>query len=366
MKINDFFLGDGCDLNFELINSLDEIKALKTAEQNPKWHAEGNAYEHTMKCVEHALMMCKNSLSSLFIKRRLIVAVLLHDIGKPDTTQFIKENWHSYGHEFVGEQIARKMLWDEKIEERERVCCLIRNHMSVLHAFNTDISVMLRNMSKYMPNPFFDWEDEIFVKRCDLLGSIQEDEPMYRKDNAKLSSLLWASNYLTKCRNQQLTYNMLYFEYNNLDKKPTATFLIGLPGAGKDTYSKSLNGIVLCRDDIRAELGYCKEGEKYVGSNEEENNVSKIFNERLIEALKNGHNVVINNINLKKKYRDEIKTLILNSGIKVRYNYVYIETRLENNLKRRPTIGKEIFDRMIRTFDWPEYKEYDNFQIITN
>jgi predicted kinase len=147
---------------------------------------------------------------------------------------------------------------------------------------------------------------------------------------------------------------------------PVIYVMIGLPGSGKDTWiSKNVSSddVVICRDDIRAELGLCAHGEKIVGTREQEEIVSKIFNKKLIDAAESSKNIVINNINLKKKYRDAYRTLLK----KYKYYWVYqvIEApTLADNIQRRDgQINKEVFTNMILAFDWPTCDEYDVINI---
>ena len=137
------------------------------------------------------------------------------------------------------------------------------------------------------------------------------------------------------------------FKFEPDKKKVNLYMLIGLPGAGKDTFLNKLvqsdspftylndkkhftmwtvkpeNAVVLCRDDIRAELGYCEKGEKIVGTTKQEETVTAKFNERLLNAARNGKDIIINNINLKSKYREQITRYL--SGYDLNVRYVYLE-----------------------------------------
>jgi predicted kinase len=148
---------------------------------------------------------------------------------------------------------------------------------------------------------------------------------------------------------------------------PTVTVLIGISGCGKDTYINYMDdkdAVVVCRDDIRADFDMCKKGEKIVGTKEQEEMVSKEFNKRLIDAAENGKNIIINNINLKKKYRDNYKELL--KGYAYNWNYVYIEapTLEENNKRHNGQVSMDVLKQMIDNFDFPMISECDNLKII--
>ena len=138
--------------------------------------------------------------------------------------------------------------------------------------------------------------------------------------------------------------------------------MVGLPGAGKDTWiAQNLPEAhkVVCRDDIRAEMGLCKAGEKIVASREQENLVTAIFNQKLKEYARAGEDIAINNINLVKRYRMEYKRTL--KDFDVNWIYVVVEAPdLETNKKRREgQIPQEVFDRMVERYEPPTPDEYD-------
>jgi tRNA nucleotidyltransferase (CCA-adding enzyme) len=84
-----------------------ELKAMIGCQQEPDWHPEGDVWVHTLYCMD--------AFASTRIgdgKEDLIVglAVLLHDIGKPPTTEFIEGRWRSRGHDTAGVPIAEEFL----------------------------------------------------------------------------------------------------------------------------------------------------------------------------------------------------------------------------------------------------------------
>ena len=145
-------------------------------------------------------------------------------------------------------------------------------------------------------------------------------------------------------------------------RKINVYVMVGLPGAGKDTWiAQNLPNThkVVCRDDIRAEIGLCKAGEKIVASREQENLVTAIFNQKLKEYARAGEDIAINNINLVKRYRMEYKRTL--KDFDVNWIYVVVEAPdLETNKKRREgQIPPEVFDRMVERYEPPTPDEYD-------
>lgn len=369
MIFDKYFKGNTADLDWEYIETIPEFAKLKECEQSPKWHKEGNAWEHTVRCVNAA---CKRTFpsDSVYARRIAIASVLFHDIGKGTTTTFTKGSWHAYGHEFAGEKIARRILWNEPIEAREAVCNAVRYHMEVLRI--AESKDLISHLILLSMNFGFSWETLLFVKTCDILGSEPEDAEQSGYDLAKIDFLKEMALSLGIYRSR---FSPLFSNYNemkvtelldgrkiNWTGKPSQKvyLLIGLPGAGKNTFIDWAESIkVLSRDDIRTELGYTQEGEKAVLSEEKEKEVSDIFNKRMLEYAANGESFVINNINLKKRYRDEYRRAL--AKFPIEWVYIYIEApSIEENIKRRPTFDPNVLRSMCETLEWPHAEETCN------
>lgn len=374
--------------NWAKIERVPEFATLKKCQQNPVWHSEGDSFIHTKLVCEKMLDILKeyhmtNEDFAPEIKI-LMTAALFHDIGKGVTTIFKKDNWHAYGHEIEGEKITRRLLWENGMEFRERVCSLVRWHMEPLHIFEgnggKDYVTKLLRLSKRC-----NIKHVLLLKSADLRGSIQKDMVQKEQDFIKLIEIGRYARQLG-CYNEP---TWLPTEGNdfmwNWKTSKTAYVMIGLPGSGKDTFiekqlfqgeayhnkafkiAKRDNTVILCRDDIRTELGFCKPGEKIVGTKYEEDKVTKVFKDRLLEASDAGKNIVINNINLKKAYRDDYHELLANHNYRFVYVYVEAEGGIDTNVSRRiDQIDYSVFESMVSRFEWPDFTEYDEFYKFTN
>ena len=149
--------------------------------------------------------------------------------------------------------------------------------------------------------------------------------------------------------------------------------LFGLPGAGKSTaiseITKTLTNrpyTIVSRDIARYELGFCKEGEKMVGTSEQEKAVSEYCDDMILTAASFGDDIIIDNTNLKKAYRDNYRTLL--QDYDVVWVYVYVEaSNLRKNISRREgMISESVFENMIRGFEWPSADEYDILKTFLN
>lgn len=364
------------DLDWEYIMSIPEFAALENCEQSPKWHGEGNALEHTKKCLEWAYSYSFPWFFGLDNKRLLIMCVLFHDIGKGVTTFFKKGSWHAYGHEVSGEHMARRLLWDEPISARETVCYCVRYHMEPLNIIGKNNQKFCAIGKMALDCSLFNTDTAlIFTKYADIHGSVPSDRNVTKKNLNEMSQFARLLDSLGGVFGVRPEANGMINRRVLYDVKPVevdkaaaqyVTVMVGLPGAGKDTLIDKGAGPwtqVVCRDDIREELGYVEPGQKAVLSKEKEEEVTKIFNERLCEYLDKGYNVVVNNVNLKRAYRDNLKTVVGNRP--VIWKCVYVEApSLSANVKRREgQIPAERFEEMVEKFDFPRYDEFDIIEI---
>ena len=146
----------------------DPLQRLKTTKQSPVHHPEGNVWNHTMLVVDEAAKRRGESKCP----EALMWAALLHDIGKPDTTQVRKGKITSYDHEKVGVELARQFLSGFEADKAltDRVCMLIRYHMQILFVVKdmpfADINGMKENT---------DVTEVALLGLCDRLGRLHAD-----------------------------------------------------------------------------------------------------------------------------------------------------------------------------------------------
>lgn len=142
---------------------LSMINDLLTVEQNPKYHAEGNVFIHTMMVVDEGAEIREQSKD----KRALMWALLLHDLGKKPTTKLRKGRLTSYDHDIVGAKMAKEFLEYFNQDEAfiNKVVSLVRWHMQILFVTKNSkfqrIDFMLEEV---------DIDEIILVSHCDRLG----------------------------------------------------------------------------------------------------------------------------------------------------------------------------------------------------
>ena len=102
-----------------------EFEGMVGVEQGNFHHLD--VWDHTLLVIEN-LWRVKSQTPS----QELVLAALLHDVGKPATRTIDPEGrTRFFGHETVGEELTRKILRRWKLAERdvEPVAILVKNHM---------------------------------------------------------------------------------------------------------------------------------------------------------------------------------------------------------------------------------------------
>lgn len=449
-KLDNFFKPGTIEVDWGFAETLWEILKLHGAGHNLEYHTEGDVYVHTEAVVRtmtnilggvietHGVTVPEEfkperildrhqpyihgggedgesaDLRGLKIQRILVCAALLHDIGKPEVFRVGKDGrLHSYGHEYTGEAMVRRLLWDEEIPVREAVCALVRWHMEPCRLLDhrdpwthfKKVEEELRKFSTVMPgsNVMINWYDLALLKWCDVSGA----EPAWNGIRAHDYSVL---RYVVSrfCAGQTLytrdsgfgymRFKTFLPDYRHKVAPKVCVMMMGLPGAGKNTFIESDSGLktvlrktfenaaveqygdlpaeqlepnlnkmtVLSRDTIREELGLCKPGEKYLGTPEEEATVTEVFVKKLETAAAESDVLVFNNINNKREYRDSYKKLLGKYRCFWVYVYVQAETLALNVERRKDSIPEHSFTGIINNFEMPEADEYNVLCVSLN
>ena len=84
-----------------------ELAAMRSAQQNPIYHPEGDAFEHTMMVLRAAAQIRNRMRDPL----AFMIAALTHDLGKAVSTKLNdKGAWASVGHENTGIPLCERLL----------------------------------------------------------------------------------------------------------------------------------------------------------------------------------------------------------------------------------------------------------------
>ncbi|HHX13122.1 MAG TPA: HDIG domain-containing protein [Clostridiales bacterium] len=163
------------------------LNDLKKTEQSPKYHPEGNVWNHTMLVVDEAAKVRDESND----KKAFMWSALLHDIGKPDTTRMRKGRITSYDHDKVGGKLSIDFLdvYTDDIEFKLKVGALVRYHMHMLYVLKKLPFADMKNLLRKV-----DIEDMALLSKCDRLGrtgaNTEEEEASYHEYLGKLKTAI--------------------------------------------------------------------------------------------------------------------------------------------------------------------------------
>lgn len=112
-----------------------ELLSLLECDQDPIWHPEGNVWKHTKHVCDAAAGIAVREKLSEQDRGELVLAALLHDIGKPSTSTNESGKIVSPGHEGIGATLAENFLSDlgAPYDVIKRVALLVREHMAHVH-----------------------------------------------------------------------------------------------------------------------------------------------------------------------------------------------------------------------------------------
>ena len=168
-ELNKILTLGGARRGFELMmqtdilqNILPEICRLKGVEQPPRFHPEGDVWQHTLKMLE--LLPADGEREKNIC---LAWGTLLHDVGKALTRSEDEKGVHFYGHVQQGEIIADTIMQRLKFSrmQRETVVNLIRQHM----VFMNVRKMRPGRLKRFLRMPDFDLHLELH--RLDCLAS---------------------------------------------------------------------------------------------------------------------------------------------------------------------------------------------------
>jgi putative nucleotidyltransferase with HDIG domain len=363
-KILNWFKENYSELILEMKNS---DHAYNKETPNP-YHLEGNVWVHTQMVLTEA--------SKLSNKEEVLLAALLHDIGKPLAREVIEETKRVrfFSHENISTMLAIGILLKYKKEVNEninmiRVLELINWHSD----FHTIENGKLTKKQKIMLSKKYE-EEELFKDMCNL--SLADN--LGRKSlNFKNMDTYKRLEFIKK------TYYELKDEKNQENKvsqvfKNNLTLLIGVPNSGKSTYIENNNiENVLSFDNMITEkypmLTYNEAYKTVMDSkNQGEDDwkeFEKRYNKELKEAIKNKRDITIDKTNLTKKVRNRTISQAKKETKKIAVMFlISIETLKKRNIKRNKEINKYInektFSMFMKRFTMPDKSEFDEIIYI--
>ena len=347
-------------------------EGLRQCQQSPKYHAEGDAYVHT-------LMVC-DALKSLPEYRELnelqqhilYTAALLHDIGKIPTTVFIDGDWHTPHHAPTGSRMARELLWKEYglcgkkelMEIREAICLLIRYHSypPVAIERNNPQLRLHRMAANSLLVPEFSIKMLCILCKADMLGRKCIDQQEVLDKIAMCEELAKEEGCYDSCYPFPSSYTQRAFLAGRDVWKDQELYddtwgevilMSGLPGTGKDTWIKNYHPDlpVISLDDIRKA--------NKIPPTAEQGLVANLAREQAKDYLRRHQSFVWNATNLTSQMRESLVSLFETYHARVRIVYLETEwqTLFERNDSREDVVPQSVIEKMLGKLVLPEAYE---------
>ncbi len=151
-----------------LLDEENEILQMVTCDQELLWHPEGSVFLHTVISLQTAYHF-RDKIEDKEDKLIFMLSVLLHDIGKPQTTKIETEGKKknriiSPGHQSMGVKIARDVMRRWKVPKKiiNRVLSLIGAHHRIFDLWSARnvvtagaIRRLMRDTELYLLKPLF-------------------------------------------------------------------------------------------------------------------------------------------------------------------------------------------------------------------
>lgn len=318
-------------------------------EPNP-FHMEGGVWTHTM-------MVLKEAENASDVMK---LAALCHDIGKA----YVSEDKHEKkrrrftNHEAVSTFHAKEVLesYDLTKEEKHRILFIVANHGSFYNFFEEG-RIPEKNYTKFTER--FTYEQFLDLSefyRYDHNGRFHVGESDRCNDDVYKD--------FKKILNIMRSEHVAFKSQTNTEK--TITVLVGPPRAGKSTWvENNVNeALVISRDDLVMKHG---EGKTYSEcwssiSQEKHKELDKEIQSMFQNAVKTGHDIVIDMTNMSKKSR---RKWLANTKDYHKKSVVFIESPsclISRNTPEKH-IPLKVTDMMMRNFVWPQHDEFDHVEL---
>lgn len=380
MKFIDLFNND-LSVKWEYVKSIPEFAALEKTPQSSIWHKEGDCWKHTFAVTsEMEKMLSSIGKNDVQYYIMMMSSALCHDLGKVSTTKWDEEkgDYSTKNHGRVSERIVRTLFYDEEIVLREKVCYMVRWHMTLHHILDEGKEHLINRKLIQLSNGMVTVGDMLLLNKCDSLGS--------KNDIETIEHLGRRWDKIEQCANDLGVFDKPYEFTNEYDRirffhfadkifpecanepkeysRGTVYVMIGIPGSGKDTYVADELGDLpmLCRDNIRTEIGM--KGEKPFGSKKQESQVTDIFNTRMKEYFRNGQSFVINNTNVVEKYRRAYTDMAIMNKFKVVFIYINAPSIQECKKRRSGQMPMDVIDRMWNNLEFPNRTECNELYVL--
>jgi predicted kinase len=345
---------------------------LRRCQQSPVYHAEGDAYVHTMMVCDALKQLSEYQALNERQQHILYVAAQLHDIGKIPTTIFVDGDWHTPHHAPTGSRMVRELLWKdyalceqkELMEVREAICLLIRYHSypPVAIERNNPRLRLHRMAANSLLVPDFSIKMLSILCKADMLGRKCIDQQEVLEKILMCEELAKEEGCFDLCYPFPSSYTLrAFFAGRDIwkdqelydDTWGEVILMSGLPGTGKDTWIKyNLPDLpVISLDDIRRT--------NKIPATAEQGKVANLAREQARVFLRKHQPFVWNATNITTQMRESLVSLFETYHARVRIVYLETDwsTLVDRNYSREEVVPQPVIEKMLGKLVLPEAYE---------
>ncbi len=329
--------------------------------QDSVYHAEGDVATHTRMVTNELQNLPAWQVLTETDRGILLLAALLHDVGKPATTVTDDDGRiTSPGHSRRGAILARQLLYESDVSftVRETVCALIRWHQRpfwVLESASPERAVITIAQTC----------------RCDYLAVLAEADTRGRVSPTLDDALLYIALFAEAAKDAGCydapypfaSDHSRFVHFRTPDRAPDyAAFndtageialMSGLPGAGKDTLVRNewAHLPVVSLDTLRIEHKIAHGGSQHA--------VISAARELARTYLRRGESFVWNATGINREQRDPVVSLAAEYRFQVRIVYVEVSSavRQRRNKSRAAPVPDAAIARMLARWEPPDETE---------
>lgn len=344
-------------------------EGLRQTPQSPVYHAEGDAYVHTLMVCDALMRLPEYQGLNERQRHILYVAALLHDIGKIHTTKFVDGDWHTPHHAPTGSNMVRELLWreyglcgsKELMEIREAICLLIRYHSYppvAIERKNPQLRLH-RIAANSLLVPDFSIRLLCMLCKADMMGRMCFDKQEVLDKITLCEELAKEEGCFDSCYPFPSAYTQRAFLAGRdvwKDQKlyddtwGEVVLMSGLPGTGKDTWIKrNLSELpVISLDDIRRT--------NKIPPTAGQGKVANIAREQAKEYLRRHQPFVWNATNITAQMRESLISLFeaYHAHVRIVYLETDWQTLLERNGSREDVVPQSVIEEMMGKMTLPE------------
>lgn len=153
----------------DLIDAVPELAALGETPQDPRWHPEGDVLVHSLWTADLAAAYADRHSVDDDRRELLVLAALVHDIGKPQTTRRMDGRITSHGHAERGAEVFRTMGRRLALPRPlvEAVAAIVETHMAHLSVRGEPSPRAVRRLRHRLEAAGTSLDDWGVVVRCD-------------------------------------------------------------------------------------------------------------------------------------------------------------------------------------------------------